>query len=270
MNTPTMQLLSWAEKQGPDVVRDLTNAITLAQRVHSGDFRQSGDPYITHPIAVALILAEHGADATTVTTAVLHDLDDVDALGKDVHRASDLALRATFGDAIMNLLTEFTALDRSAQVPPLGAIDRRALTIKVADRLHNMRTIRYLRPESQQRKATQTTAVVAPLARQLGLAAIGDELDTLSAATLRAHATPEQFTPRAATGERTTVGLRALHATLRAAVHVLPTDCRARWIQEWEGELCAAEDMQDRLRFAADVLCGLPTMAVLTRRTSPR
>jgi (p)ppGpp synthase/HD superfamily hydrolase len=270
MNTPTMLLLAWAEKQGPDVARELTNAITLAQGVHRGQFRRSGDPYITHPIAVALILAEHGGDPTTVITAVLHDLKDVSALDADVGRTSDTALRTTFGDAIVDLFCAFTALDRSGTVPPPDTIDRRALAIKVADRLHNMRTIRHLRPEKQQWKAAHSSAVVAPLARSLGMTAIGDELDTLSAATLRIHDEPQRLAGQTTIGAPRTVSFRALHGTLRAAVRILPAHCRTRWAQEWEGELCAAADTRGRLRFAASILRGLPTMAVLTGRTSPR
>jgi (p)ppGpp synthase/HD superfamily hydrolase len=271
MNTPTMQLLSLGKAQGPDVTRDLANAITLAQRVHRGQFRRSGDPYITHPIAVALIVADYGADPTTVITAVLHDLQDVSTQDAAEGLTHDTALRTTFGVAIVDLLAEVTALERSGPIPSLDTTDRRALAIKVADRLHNMRTIRHLLPEKQQRKATHTSAVVAPLARRLGMTAIGDELGTLSAATLRAHDESQRLAPQATTaGAPRTVSFRALHNTLRAAVRVLPAHCRARWIQEWEGELCAAADFQGRLRFAADVLRGLPTMAVLTRRMGPR
>lgn len=100
-------------------------------------------------LPVALILAEHGADPMTVITAVLHDLEDVGAQDVAMEFTSDTALRATFGDAIVDLLCEFTAFDRSGPIPPPETTDRRVLAINVADRLHNMRAISCLHPEVQ-------------------------------------------------------------------------------------------------------------------------
>lgn len=99
--------------------------------------------------ARTLILAEYGADPTTVITAVLHDLPDVRTRNAAAGLTDDTALRTTFGDAMVDLLSEVTALDRSGQMPSFDTTDQRALAIKVADRMQNMRTIRHLRPEKQ-------------------------------------------------------------------------------------------------------------------------
>ena len=129
-----------------------------------------------------------------------------------------------------------------------------------------MRTIRFVTPTGQLRKAVHTQELVTPLARSLGLVEIGDELDSLVASTLHAHSQPAQRYCAAQPGAaRSRVSIRVLHCTLVAAAHVLPLDCRQRWIQEWRGELYATETLKDRLRYTVDVIAGLPTMATITR-----
>lgn len=166
----------------------LSNAYATAERLHEGVFRKSGEPYITHPLAVATIAAEIGMDTTTVVAALLHDtVEDTDYSLEDLTR--------DFGPEVARLVDGVTKLDKVA----LGAAaeaetirkmivamakDPRVLVIKVADRLHNMRTMRFLPPEKQAKKARQTLDVIAPLAHRLGMANVKWELEDLSFAIL--------------------------------------------------------------------------------------
>ncbi len=166
----------------------LDRAYATAERLHKGVFRKSGDPYITHPLAVATIAAEIGMDTTTLVAALLHDtVEDTDYSLED--------LTKDFGEEVARLVDGVTKLDKVA----LGAAaeaetirkmivamseDPRVLVIKVADRLHNMRTMRFLPPEKQAKKARQTLEVIAPLAHRLGMASVKWELEDLSFAIL--------------------------------------------------------------------------------------
>src|SRR5690625_770642 len=166
----------------------LSRAYTLAERQHEGVFRKSGDPYITHPLAVATICAEMGMDTPTLVAALLHDTVE------DTDYSLD-SLSTDFGDEVAHLVDGVTKLDKVA----LGAAaeaetirkmivamahDPRVLVIKVADRLHNMRTMRFLPPEKQAKKARQTLDVIAPLAHRLGMANVKWELEDLAFAIL--------------------------------------------------------------------------------------
>ncbi len=150
--------------------------------------RRSGDPYITHPLAVANILAELGMDTTTLVAALLHDT--VEDTGYTLE-----ALTAEFGDEVGHLVDGVTKLDKvvlgtAAEGETIRkmiiamARDPRVLVIKVADRLHNMRTMRFLPPEKQARKARETLEVIAPLAHRLGMATVKWELEDLAFAIL--------------------------------------------------------------------------------------
>jgi len=166
----------------------LSRAYELAETLHEGVFRKSGDPYITHPLAVATIAAEIGMDTTTLVAALLHDtVEDTDY---SLEQLTD-----DFGAEVARLVDGVTKLDKVA----LGAAaeaetirkmivamaqDPRVLVIKVADRLHNMRTMRFLPPEKQAKKARQTLEVIAPLAHRLGMASVKWELEDLSFAIL--------------------------------------------------------------------------------------
>ncbi|GAB2498502.1 Bifunctional (p)ppGpp synthase/hydrolase relA [Corynebacterium atrinae] len=166
----------------------LSRAYETAERLHDGVFRKSGDPYITHPLAVATIAAEIGMDTTTLVAALLHDTVEDTDYGLE-------QLTEEFGSEVARLVDGVTKLDKVA----LGAAaeaetirkmivamaqDPRVLVIKVADRLHNMRTMRFLPPEKQAKKARQTLEVIAPLAHRLGMANVKWELEDLSFAIL--------------------------------------------------------------------------------------
>ena len=166
----------------------LQRAYEVAEERHATQLRRSGDPYITHPLAVANILAELGMDSTTLVAALLHDT--VEDTGYTLE-----ALTADFGEEVGHLVDGVTKLDKvvlgnAAEGETIRkmiiamARDPRVLVIKVADRLHNMRTMRFLPPEKQARKARETLEVIAPLAHRLGMATVKWELEDLSFAIL--------------------------------------------------------------------------------------
>lgn len=167
----------------------LQRAYDVAEEKHSSQRRKSGDPYITHPLAVATILAELGMDTTTLVAGLLHDtVEDTDySLEK---------LGTEFGEEVAHLVDGVTKLDKvklgaAAEAETIRkmiiamARDPRVLVIKLADRLHNMRTMRFLPPEKQARKARETLEVLAPLAHRLGMATIKWELEDLAFAILQ-------------------------------------------------------------------------------------
>ncbi|MGZ4743253.1 MAG: RelA/SpoT family protein [Oryzihumus sp.] len=170
---------------------DLTvieQAYAVAEQAHRGQLRKSGDPYITHPLAVATILAELGMTPATLAAALLHDtVEDTAYSLEDLTR--------DFGPEVAMLVDGVTKLDKvtygdAAQAETVRkmvvamARDIRVLVIKLADRLHNARTWRYVSQESAQRKARETLEIYAPLAHRLGMNTIKWELEDLSFATL--------------------------------------------------------------------------------------
>ncbi len=166
----------------------LARAYDVAERCHRGQLRKSGDPYITHPLAVATILAELGMTTPTLCAALLHDTVE------DTDYTLDM-LRADFGDEIAALVDGVTKLDKvkygqAAQAETVRkmvvamARDIRVLVIKLADRLHNARTWKYVSQASAERKARETLEIYAPLAHRLGMNTIKWELEDLSFATL--------------------------------------------------------------------------------------
>ncbi len=166
----------------------IERAYKAAERAHAGQARKSGEPYITHPLAVAQILAELGIGAKTIAAALLHDTVE------DTEYSID-ELRADFGDEIGMLVDGVTKLDRvkygdSAQAETVRKMivamskDIRVLIVKLADRLHNARTWGYVPAESAQRKAQETLEIYAPLAHRLGIQTIKWELEDLSFAVL--------------------------------------------------------------------------------------
>ncbi|AXK32375.1 bifunctional (p)ppGpp synthetase/guanosine-3',5'-bis(diphosphate) 3'-pyrophosphohydrolase [Streptomyces armeniacus] len=169
-------------------LRQIERAYQVAERWHRGQKRKSGDPYITHPLAVTTILAELGMDPATLMAGLLHDTVEDTEYGLDT-------LRRDFGDAVALLVDGVTKLDKvkfgeAAQAETVRkmvvamAKDPRVLVIKLADRLHNMRTMRYLKREKQEQKARETLEIYAPLAHRLGMNTIKWELEDLAFAIL--------------------------------------------------------------------------------------
>ncbi|WP_030422363.1 MULTISPECIES: GTP pyrophosphokinase [unclassified Streptomyces] len=169
-------------------LRQIESAYQVAERWHRGQKRKSGDPYITHPLAVTTILAELGMDPATLMAGLLHDTVEDTEYGLE-------QLRRDFGDTVALLVDGVTKLDKvkfgeAAQAETVRkmvvamAKDPRVLVIKLADRLHNMRTMRYLKREKQEKKARETLEIYAPLAHRLGMNTIKWELEDLAFAIL--------------------------------------------------------------------------------------
>ncbi|HET7388928.1 MAG TPA: bifunctional (p)ppGpp synthetase/guanosine-3',5'-bis(diphosphate) 3'-pyrophosphohydrolase [Nocardioidaceae bacterium] len=166
----------------------LQRAYLTAERLHAAQSRKSGDPYITHPLAVTTILADIGMTEPTLVAALLHDTVE------DTPYTLD-ELRKDFGDEVAVLVDGVTKLDRvrhgdTAQAGTIRKMivamsrDIRVLVIKLADRLHNMRTLRYLKQDKQERIARETLEIYAPLAHRLGMNTLKWELEDLAFATL--------------------------------------------------------------------------------------
>src|SRR5688572_914764 len=176
-------------------IATITNAYQVAAQAHREQLRSSGESYINHPLAVARIVAEIGLDDTSVAAALLHDaVEDTEITLKDVEIG--------FGSEIAAIVDGVTKLDRiqfdsreAQQAATMRkmlvamAADLRVLVIKLADRLHNMRTIAAMPHEKQQRIANETIDIYAPLAHRLGMQEIKQHLEDLSFAALH----PKRF-----------------------------------------------------------------------------
>ena len=169
-------------------IRLIERAYDVAAHYHRSQKRKSGDPYITHPLAVATILAELGMQEATIAAGLLHDTVE------DTEYTLD-QLRSDFGDEIAELVDGVTKLDKvkygeATQAETVRkmvvamARDIRVLVIKLCDRLHNMRTLRYLPQAKREKKARETLEIYAPLAHRLGMNTIKWELEDLAFATL--------------------------------------------------------------------------------------
>jgi GTP pyrophosphokinase len=168
--------------------RPVQRAYELAEKKHRGQTRRSGEPYITHPIAVATVAAELGMDVTTCVAALLHDtVEDTPTSLEEI--------RVEFGETVARVVDGVTKLDKvkfgeAAEAETIRkmvvamARDIRVLVIKLADRLHNMRTLAVMPPEKRERTAKQTLEIYAPLAHRLGMNTIKWELEDLAFCTL--------------------------------------------------------------------------------------
>lgn len=179
-----------AAKHSPEEMEMLKKAIDFASEAHKGQRRESGEPYIMHPIAVAKMLFEMSMDENTVIAGLLHDtVEDNPNITVDI-------IRSEFGDDVANMVDGVTKLTKSGNAGLLSKEDRQAenlrkmfmaiandvrvVIIKLADRLHNMRTLEYCDGEKRIRKAHETLEVYAPLAHRFGMGAIKCELEDLS------------------------------------------------------------------------------------------
>ncbi|MFD8085258.1 RelA/SpoT family protein [Kitasatospora sp. NPDC059722] len=172
----------------------LARAYRLAEASHRGQKRKSGEPYITHPLAVTMILAQLGAGTTTLVASLLHDTVEDTELTLD-------QVSAGFGPEVAYLVDGVTKLEKvdfgaAAEAETFRKMlvatgdDVRVMVIKLADRLHNMRTIRHMKPASQVRIAKVTRDVLIPLAERLGIQVLKAELEDIVFATLH----PEEHT----------------------------------------------------------------------------
>ncbi|MFE1352256.1 RelA/SpoT family protein [Kitasatospora phosalacinea] len=171
----------------------LTRAYRLAEESHRGQTRKSGEPYITHPLAVTMILAQLGADTTALVASLLHDtVEDTEVTLEQV--AEDFGPEVAY---LVDGVTKLEKVDFGAAAEPetfrkmlvATGDDVRVMVIKLADRLHNMRTIRHMKPASQVRIANVTRDVLIPLAERLGIQVVKAELEDIVFATLH----PEEY-----------------------------------------------------------------------------
>ncbi len=190
------ELVERVRQYNPKTNEDLLNrAYIYAMKAHGGQKRASGDPYFSHPLEVAAILTNLKLDDATIAAALLHDtIEDTDATRAEID--------AVFGSDIGQLVEGLTKLNRlelvsreAKQAENLRKLllaiaeDVRVLLVKLADRLHNMRTIVHMRPESRRRIAEETIDIYAPLAGRMGMHAMRSELEDLSFEELH----PEAF-----------------------------------------------------------------------------
>ncbi len=164
----------------------LNRAYVYAMKMHGSQLRASGDPYFAHPIQVAGILTDYKLDTATIVTALLHDVvEDTSATRDDI--------AAMFGEEVASLVEGVTKLSRlelqaehTRQAENLRKFilaiskDVRVLLVKLADRLHNMRTLKYVKPEKRERISRETLEVYAPLGRSIGIHSIASELEELA------------------------------------------------------------------------------------------
>ena len=182
------ELIAKIRKYHPDEDMDLVRrAYEFAEKAHANQFRKSGDPYFCHPCAVAVILTDLMLDATTIAAGLLHDCVE------DVEGVTTQTIQEEFGQEVALLVDGVTKLSQlnynsreEAQAETLRkmflamAKDIRVVLIKLADRLHNMRTLKFQKPERQVPIARETLDIYAPLAHRLGVYAVKWELEDLS------------------------------------------------------------------------------------------
>jgi len=203
---------------------------------------------------VALIVAELGMRSPVVCAALLHDtVEDTACTVADLH--------VEFGEEVAALVSgvqhSMAWLTDTMGGAGGGELARRRqlheiLVLKMADRLHNMRTLRFRSPSSQQLVSRETLAVHVPAARELGVGTLGRELEALASAFVFAS---EASARSRSFGER----------ILTWAALLLPVSVRARWVEEWYGELSTLPTRRARLRFAADLVRGMPRLAATVR-----
>jgi len=196
----------------------LRRAYDVAARCHQGQFRRSGDPYVTHPVSVATILAGLGADDRTLCAALLHETVRYTPY-------TLTALSREFGQDIAAMVAGTVALDslrwrggrRLARViAAVEAADARVVAVKLSDRLHNMQTIRFLPQPKQQRKARESLDIFVPVSERLRLHTVTSELETLASATLtRGQLAGYGLLRRPRAHQRTIVGLDIESSTSR-------------------------------------------------------
>jgi GTP pyrophosphokinase len=176
----------WSGYLKPEDISQLQSAYHFSEAAHEGQFRKSGEPYISHPLAVANILAQWHLDPQALTAALLHDVMEDTAVTKN-------EITRNFGKPVAELVDGVSKLDKiefetheEAQAENFRkmllamARDVRVILIKLADRLHNMRTLQAVGPEQRRRVARETLEIYAPIANRLGLNSIYQELEDLS------------------------------------------------------------------------------------------
>jgi (p)ppGpp synthase/HD superfamily hydrolase len=247
-------LLDLARTHHPDAdTAPIAHAHDEAALWHAGQTRRSGDPLLTHCLAVAAIVAEVGMPPSVICAALLHDI-------VDTHCPPD-RVSTYFGSEVADLIHAVRTAELSAL--PLESLtcdhagpaarptrEEAVLAIRLADRLHNMRTIAFLAPAKQHRKARETIDILAPLARAAGLTEVSRELHDLSTAVLQPTISSSGLNP----------------CLLTLLTWLLPAPHRARWQEEWHAELATLPTRRTRIRFTLRVLLGTPGLSLTLRR----
>lgn len=178
-------------KTDEDLIR---RAYVYGKEMHEGQTRHSGEPYFTHPVEVAVILAGQKLDDATIVTALLHDtIEDTDATFKEVAKLFGLEI-AQLIDGVTKLTNLELSSVQAKQAENFRKLllamsqDLRVLLVKLGDRLHNMRTIKHMRPDKQISKARETMDIFAPLAGRMGMQWMRDELEDLAFKVLNSEA----------------------------------------------------------------------------------
>lgn len=224
-------------------------AFRIAAEHHDGETRLNGDPYLSHCVAVASIVARISTDPFLISTALLHDV--LDGGGHTLERVDH-----EIGPEVAELVVLLAAFDKRSMVGLTKQLDTRIVVLKLADRLHNLRTIRALNRVKQVQKAEQTLAVLLPLAEVFGVP-FGDELGREARRVLE---------PSTSLFEAPVARSRVL----RLAAALLPCEARGRWLAEWLGEVSAIPGRSARLGFVLSVLAGAPSMAIALRASITR
>ena len=165
----------------------IEKAYTIARDAHEGQVRKSGEPYIIHPLCVAIILADLELDKETIVAGILHDVvEDTVMSNEEIRKefSAEVELLVDGVTTLGQLSYSHDKVDEQAEnlrkMFLAMAKDIRVILIKLADRLHNMRTLQYMKPEKQKEKARETMDIYAPLAQRLGISKVKIELDDLS------------------------------------------------------------------------------------------
>ena len=182
------ELISAVKKYHPSAdISMIEKAYTIARNAHEGQVRKSGEPYIIHPLCVAIILADLELDKETIVAGILHDVvEDTIMSNEEIRKefSAEVELLVDGVTKLGQLSYSHDKVDEQAEnlrkMFLAMAKDIRVILIKLADRLHNMRTLQYMKPEKQKEKARETMDIYAPLAQRLGISKVKIELDDLS------------------------------------------------------------------------------------------
>ena len=207
------ELISSVKKYHPSAdISMIEKAYTIARDAHEGQVRKSGEPYIIHPLCVAIILADLELDKETIVAGILHDVvEDTVMTNEEIRKefSAEVELLVDGVTKLGQLSYSHDKVDEQAEnlrkMFLAMAKDIRVILIKLADRLHNMRTLQYMRPEKQKEKARETMDIYAPLAQRLGISKVKIELDDLSLKYLQPdvyYSLVEQISDKKSTREK--------------------------------------------------------------------
>ncbi len=242
----------------PDQIADIRRAYRYSEIAHEGQFRRNGDPYITHPLAVANILCDMHMDHQSIMAAMLHDVIEDTGVSK-------AEIAAQFGPEVADLVDGVTKLTQvkfntkaEAQAENFRKMmlamtqDIRVILVKLADRLHNMRTLDVLTPEKRRRIATETLEIYGPIANRLGMNEMRVEFEELGFQALFPMRAPLiKKAVRAARGNRKEM-VSSIKETLEARLH--EEGVNARVIGREKHLYSIYQKMRDKQKSFAEIM----------------